>query len=325
MTGDVISGMEDFVSEVAGIVDIGKISLLDVGCNDGSLLDTFSKKGTKVTVGIEPTDAAKDANPDHFVIQAYFDEQSAEELVRRFGLFDVVTFTNVFAHIEDLSALLRSIQTVLAPDGILVIENHYLARVMETFQFDTFYHEHPRTYSLKSFSFIADSLGRSISRFSFPERYGGNIRVVIGSKAPQDPFRSALEKHMESERGEILSAAAAFSERLSDWIPQKKQEIHDLVLENGPLLAKAAPGRASIPCKLLQLSTDEVAAVYEKPASQKIGHYLPGTRIPIFSDDTLLPLLPNLPIILNMAWHIPREIRDYLGSKGYRGQLVSLV
>ena len=40
----------------------------------------------------------------------------------------------------------------------LIIENHYLGTVIKTNQFDTFYHEHPRTYSKKSFEIIAKKL-----------------------------------------------------------------------------------------------------------------------------------------------------------------------
>jgi len=60
-TADVLNGMKNLVSrteEIAGSVN-GKI-VLDVGCNDGSLLDFFKESGAQ-TIGIEPTDASIDA------------------------------------------------------------------------------------------------------------------------------------------------------------------------------------------------------------------------------------------------------------------------
>jgi hypothetical protein len=62
-----------------------------------------------------------------------------------------------------------------------VIENHYLGSIVEKTQFDTFYHEHPRTYSLNSFSHIAKRLGLELSWVDFPHRYNGNIRVHLTS------------------------------------------------------------------------------------------------------------------------------------------------
>ena len=62
---------------------------------------------------------------------------------------------------------------------MIVIENHYLGSVLEKNQFDTFYHEHPRTYSLQSFNYISKLLGLSITKVKFPKRYGGNIRIFL--------------------------------------------------------------------------------------------------------------------------------------------------
>ena len=60
---------------------------------------------------------------------------------------------------------------------------------------------------------------------------------------------------------------------------------HDTI--HGKLKAKAFPGRAAILIKLLDLSNNEIEAVYEKPGSPKINNYVPGTKIPIKSDREL--------------------------------------
>jgi hypothetical protein len=98
-----------------------------------------------------------------------------------------------------------------------------------------------------------------------------------------------------------------------------------LVRNYGKLRAKAFPGRAAILVKLLDLDENAISAVYEKPGSLKIGNYLPGTRIPIRSDDELLSLEDQTLPVLNLAWHIPREIRGYLAAHGYRGEIVDVL
>jgi hypothetical protein len=97
------------------------------------------------------------------------------------------------------------------------------------------------------------------------------------------------------------------------------------VARHGPVSGKAFPGRAAILVKLLGLDASSVAAVYEKPGSMKIGHYLPGTRIPIRSDDELLALKPQPPVLINFAWHISGEIESYLCKAGYRGEIVDIL
>jgi hypothetical protein len=97
------------------------------------------------------------------------------------------------------------------------------------------------------------------------------------------------------------------------------------VREHGKIAAKAFPGRAAILVELLGLSEHDVECVYEKPGSLKIGHYLPGTRIPIRSDDELFERFENTKVLLNLAWHIPEEIDGYLRKNGYKGQLIHVV
>lgn len=101
--------------------------------------------------------------------------------------------------------------------------------------------------------------------------------------------------------------------------------LRELAARHGPLRAKAFPGRAAILVKLLAIDEETIAAVHEKPGSLKIGHYLPGTRIPIVSDDELFALSAQPPVLVNLAWHISAEIRAYLASHGFRGEVIDVL
>jgi SAM-dependent methyltransferase len=322
-TADVLSGMDDLVASVeTRLGSLAGRTVVDVGCNDGSLLDKFAAKGAR-TVGVEPTGAYEDAlGRGHAVLNEFFSEDTARRIRKQHPRVDVITFTNVFAHIEDLPALVRALALLMDEDTILVIENHYLGAVLAKNQFDTFYHEHPRTYSLTSFAHIAGSLGRAVAAVEFPSRYGGNIRVTIG-KPPASP-PPLMEETVEREAG-FFDGFAAMRSFVASWDREKKAEIHDLVKGGDPLPAKAFPGRAAILVALLGLSEREVECVYEKPGSLKVGNYVPGTRIPIRSDDELFGRLDGIGTILNLAWHIPAEIDSYLREAGYRGRIVQIV
>ena len=143
-TLDVLAGMQESVAATADTIgDLGGKTVLDIGCNDGSLLNFFREKGA-VTIGIEPTGAFEDARAQgHEVIHAFFDEAVATDIVGRHGQPDVITFTNVFAHIEDLQQVLRALRILSRPSTFIVIENHYLGSVIAKDQFDTFYHRAP--------------------------------------------------------------------------------------------------------------------------------------------------------------------------------------
>ncbi len=158
---------------------LNNLKVIDIGCNDGSLLSIFAERGAK-TIGVEPTGAAVDARAsNHEVYQDYFAPALAKTIEAAHGQPDIITFTNVFAHIEDLPSVLTALRLLMSPKTLLIIENHYLGAVLERHQFDTFYHEHPRTYSLTSFRYIAETLQAHIVAAEFPARYGGNIRVMM--------------------------------------------------------------------------------------------------------------------------------------------------
>jgi hypothetical protein len=323
-TSDVIMGMRqlaDSCNEYRG--SLKDALILDVGCNDGSLLSIFKEKGAR-TIGVEPTGAAEDALVSgHHVYHDYFSQALADEILINHGQPDIITFTNVFAHIEDLPNLLMAVKLLLSDKTLLVIENHYLGAVLERCQFDTFYHEHPRTYSLTSFKHIATTLETEITSVEFPARYGGNIRVLM-QKRP-DKLKVNLNffeiKTDEKSFGETL---LEMGKKIPFWIKRKRQEIDHLNALHGPLYGKAFPGRAAILIKLLGLDKEQLSAVYEKPGSMKIGHYLPGTRIPILSDDEFHARENKMVPVINLAWHISQEIHGYLLKNGCEAPIIDI-
>lgn len=323
-TADVISGMRELTASCEKYCgSLEGVFVLDIGCNDGSLLSIFRERGAR-TVGVEPTGAAADAMAScHHVYRDYFTPALAERILTEHGQPGIITFTNVFAHIEDLPSLLKAVKILMGGETLLVVENHYLGAVLERHQFDTFYHEHPRTYSLTSFKHIANTLEAQIASVEFPARYGGNIRVLM-QKHPE-------KYEINLDAAKIEAAEQGFEQRLKDmggnipfWVDKKREEIDRLVDLHGPLYGKAFPGRAAILVKLLGLDAKHLSAVYEKPGSMKIGHYLPGTRIPIVSDDEFKDRANKSTPILNLAWHISQEIHGYLAKNGCEAPIIDI-
>ncbi len=321
-TADVLKGMAELVESCArDFGDLAGKKVFDIGCNDGSLLDLFRARGA-VTLGIEPTDACRDAaEKGHTTYQQYFSEELAKRVVTEHGQPDFITFTNVFAHIEYLGEVLDSLRHLLGKHTVIVIENHYLGAVLEGRQFDTFYHEHPRTYSFTSFLYIAESLGVEVLKMELPARYGGNIRVFLGRA---EKANAKFEALLARER-DFQNRFTHLRRDMELWRQTNALTLKKEVARVGKLPAKAFPARASILLRLLGLDEKSLSAVYEKPGSLKVGNYVPGTRIPIRSDDELLALSDQTLPLLNLAWHIPEEIRSYLSEHGYKGSVIDIL
>ena len=314
MTGSVLTGMKDLVDSIEKkIGPLKNKNCLDIGCNDGSLLNFFKKKGCK-TMGVEPTSAARDCK--HKVINKFFDKKVARQIKNSNFSPDIITFTNVFAHIENLNELIDNLKIIISPSTILVIENHYLGSVLQYAQFDTFYHEHPRTYSLKSFRHISKILNMKLFDVEFVSRYGGNIRAYLGNNIP--------EKKITKKEIDYKKLFLKMKRDMLIWKKETKKFIINHVKKNGKFIAKAFPGRAAILIKLLNLNESHISAVYEIKGSIKVNHYVPGTKIPILPEHKLYSRENISEPILNLAWHLPKEVRVNLLKNGYKGKVIDI-
>jgi len=324
-TQDVLTGMNDLVRECeSGFLPLSGKLVCDIGCNDGSLLSFFRQRGS-ITVGLEPTGACEDAIASgHRAFKEYFSTESATKLIAAVGKPDVITFTNVFAHIESLAEAIAALQVMIDPHTLLVIENHYLGSIIHTSQFDTFYQEHPRTYSLRSFEFIARKLGGEVLHASFPGRYGGNIRVYIGNFSGSNSFqRQPFDRQVSSNETRFPEKLSQMQAFVDEWKQKTTEQLQDLKKSGVNLHGKSFPGRASILINLLGIDHELQPYLFEKPGSMKVGHYVPGTRIEIISDDRWLDGTIRPDNLIIWAWHISGEVASYLRSNGYRGKLFS--
>jgi len=324
-TQDVIDGMVDLVNKtekISGTLKNKKI--LDIGCNDGSLLDIFKNHGSK-TYGVEPTGAAGEAiKKKHKIYNNYLDVKISKKLIKKYEYFDVITFTNVFAHIEDFNELIRSLKILIKPQTLLVIENHYFGEVLKKNQFDTFYHEHPRTYSLNSFNNISRLLNMHIRDFNFVKRYNGNIRVFLSSnKNPK--ILKRLNKSLKQE-WKIAKLITKFQFKIDRWKIKKRNQLIKLAKIHGPLPAKAFPGRASILINLLRLDNKIVSKIFEKNSSLKNNKFVPGTNIKIVKEQSFSKEYQNKKILLNFAWHISDEICLYVKNKlKFKNKVINII
>ena len=325
-TKDVVEGMRDLVkSSKKYLKNLKSKNVLDVGCNDGTLLSLFKKEGCK-TFGVEPTRAAVEAKKKgHVIFKEYFDKTSSKNIRKIIGNIDIITFTNVFAHIEDLEDLLFSLKNISNKNTLIIIENHYLGEVIKKTQFDTFYHEHPRTYSLKSFVNISKKININLIDYKFVKRYNGNIRVYLKSFGKIYKSKKKLNQSLRLEKLEI-NKIKTFQKKVNKWKLNKKKQIEKITEKFGPLPAKAFPGRASISINLLRLNSQHISKVYEKNSSLKVNKFIPGTDIKILKEKYFKVKQHDKGILINLAWHISHEINNYLRQKmKFKGKIIDII
>lgn len=317
LTNDVLQGMESLaIGTLKNHSKKSDLVILDVGCNDGALLGIFKSKIPCISIGVDPTDAITDQHGSiDYPYQSFFDLEVATSIKQKFGFPDLITFTNVFAHIENLPGLLEALKVLVGPDTVVVIENHYLGSILDRSQFDTFYHEHPRTYSAHSFKFIAENLGLHLNEIIFPSRYGGNIRVTMSPTLAND--HSTLALVLDSEIN-FINRFNQLQTAFDSWKMASLETWSDLT-SSEPIYGKSLPGRAVMLISSLGITSSTMPKIFEQPSSPKVGFFVPTTDIEIASDDDLVSCVSGKLII--WSWHIVDEICEYLSEIGYKGDV----
>jgi len=294
--------------------------VVDIGANDGTLLSNFQKNGVRV-FGIEPTNAAKLAIERGIPSMiSFFNKEAAGKAAAQQGRAQIITATNVFAHIEDIHNIVDGILTLLDDGGIFISESHYFLSLLETLQYDTIYHEHLRYYTLTSLKHLLEMHGLEVIHAKRIPTHGGSIRVYAARKG-RHPVQSSISRILDEEtRGVTAEAFKHFKSA----VVQSKLDLLALLKEikakGGRVYGIGAPSRASTLINYVGLDDGILDCVLEIKGSYKIGKYIPGTIIPVWEESRLFSDQPEYALLL--SWHIAEELIPKLRARGFKGQYI---
>jgi C-methyltransferase C-terminal domain/Putative zinc binding domain/Methyltransferase domain len=296
--------------------------VIDIGSNDGTLLSGFQDRGIRV-LGVEPTNIARLALEAGIPTrQSFFDIATAREVVAEHGSAAVVTSTNVFAHVQALGEFVVGVYDLLEEGGVFVSETHYLLDVVRDCQFDTIYHEHLRTYSLRALIELFRPYDFTVTDVERGDRYGGNIRVHVtkGRGAPVSTRVGELLA-LEQESGlDRLETYEAFAERAKRARLEFMSFLIDARQQGKSIAGKSSPGRAATLLNYYGVDPELIPYLAELPTSLKLGMYLPGEHIPVVDERVLFEEQPDYVVML--AWHYADFIINRLREAGLRSDFV---
>lgn len=295
---------------------------IDIGSNDGTLLKGFKRFNLKV-LGIEPTNIAKIANEDGIkTIQAFFDVLIAKKIRSSHGPARIVTATNVFAHVPNLSSLVEGIKIIIDQKGVFISESHYLIDLIKTVQYDSIYHEHLKYYSLHSLIRLFRYYNLEIFDVEFIKNYGGSIRVYTGNKGEYRVKKSVTDCLNKEKKFFDKS-----NQKLNNFkknIIENKKEIVKIInkykKEGKKVVGIGCPGRCSTFLNYCKIDSKKMDYIAEQKTSLKLNKFLPGMKIPIIDEKVMLDEQPELTIIL--SWHYHKEIIKILRKKGLKSKIL---
>jgi len=293
--------------------------IIDIGSNDGNLLNNF--KNHHKVLGITPEKIGKIAIKKGIrTLIRYFDKNTSNLVLKKFGKAKIITATNVFAHIENVNSLMQNLLRILKDDGVFISESHYLVSLIKTNQYDTIYHEHLRYYSLTSLKYLFNKYDMEIIYAKKIDTHGGSIRVYTAKKG-----KFKINKNVNK----ILH----FEKKFLNWktfnnfkkrVVSSKIHLYSILkqLKNNrkKIYGIGAPSRASTLINYVGLDENIIDCVLEVDGSYKIGNYIPGKKIPILSEKKLYKDPPDFVILF--SWHITSELKSNLKKKGYKGKFI---
>ena len=303
-------GLSNHFKNVADILNerysVNNKDILEIGCNDGVLLEPLSKLGARV-VGVDPavnvvrlaTDKGLKVYNEYFNYENFKGDDFKNK-------YDLVIANNTFAHIIDIQSVIDGITHVLKSNGDFIFEVHYLKSLIEGKQWDNVYHEHIFYYSITAINNMFKKYDMTVVDFEDIPIHAGSIRVTVRNSRVEVP-RKVLDR-IELESTTI--ASVDYLKKYGDDVKKHISDFNDSIKELSKeytIAGYGASGRANMFCNLTELDENIVKFIVDE-SPERYGRFIANTKIPIVEpselDDTEVDLL------IIFAWNYSKMIID---------------
>lgn len=275
--------------------------VVDIGSNDGTLLSKFKSRGLKVT-GIDPSpDVVAIAN--NRGVTTICDFFSQESVLKVGQKVDLITGSNVFAHIDDLDAVIKNVQILLNEDGTFVFESPYLGEFLKGLEYDTVYHQHLSYLALSPLIKFFAKHEMEIWDVEMSEIHGGSFRCYISRKGERHV--SPLVQELANTENFTLEVLLEFAAKVKQQRLDLMNMLYDFKKQGKHIAIVSAPAKGMTLMNYCKIDAGIAEFITEK-SKLKIGRFTPGSHMQIQPDSTLIEKQPDYALLL--AWNFAREI-----------------
>jgi hypothetical protein len=312
--------MFKYAQKYVNIEDGAKI--IDIGGNDGTLLDAFRSISDKKLdlLNIDPSKnlslLCKEKNIP--ALTEFFSYEVAEKVGKK---ADVITSTNVFQHLLDINSFAKGIKHLLNDNGIWVLEFPYWISGMETNQFDQIYHEHIFYHSVTPMKMMMEKHGMKVINITQQNIHGGTLRLIITQSTSKHVPDDTVETYIRNEKTYDLNYHIKWGEKVQQHINDSKDFIQQLKSEGKTIYGFGAAAKGCIYLNAMNLTYKDIDYIIDD-TDIKQEKYIPGTGIQVKSRDILKEKQPDY--ILILAHNFSDYIRESL-SLEYQGKFIILI
>ena len=271
--------------------------IVDIGGNDGSLLDAFrSVSDSKlIMLNIDPSKNLTSLceKKDIPFLTEFFSYDVAKTLEK----VDIVTSTNVFQHLFDINSFAKGVECLLKDNGIWILEFPYWIHDMKTNQFDQIYHEHMFYHSITPMKMMMEKHGMSIINVTKQNIHGGTLRLIITKKKSKFIPDITVEAYLQLEKNYGLDYHVKWGNEVEQHIIDSKNFIKNLKADGKTIYGFGAAAKGCIYLNTMHLTHEDIDFVIDD-TDIKQGKFIPGTGIEIVSRNILKDKQPDYILIL---------------------------
>ena len=299
----IIEHMKDVAKTTCKNYEVPEKSLvIDVGSNDGTLLQNFKDQQMKV-LGIDPAEeiAVEASNAGIPTIPQFLTTSLVKEIVKEHGTAHVVTCFNAFAHTDDMNQFMSCIANMISTDGIFVFEVSYLVDIVDDLLLGAIIHEHLCHHSITPMVEFLKKHGMELINVERAPYQGGSFvgtaQHIGGSRIVNDSVFAMIK--FEKQCGlHLPETLENFSIRLNRLILNFNQLILKWKNENANIAGYGAS--RSGPTLLAQFKIGKKISYIFDDHPQKVNKYTPGDKIRVLPTKELVKRMPEYTVIL--AW-----------------------
>jgi SAM-dependent methyltransferase len=300
--------LKSIAEEASGLIGKRAARVLDIGCNDGTLLASYPREFEKI--GIDPSDVAESARGEAAVVKGLFPSVELVELLQG-KKCDVVTSIAMFYDLEDPVAFARAVKNILADDGIWVLEMSYMPAMLTMNSYDTICHEHLEYYSLAVLERIMKDASLKVVNAVQNDINGGSIRchvthadnLVFGKKEFDANIRRLRREEFDFEL-DTDKPYVDFQSRIDAHKKELRSLLTGLKRRGKRIHLYGASTKGNTILQWCGINKQFVDVAADRNPD-KFGAHTLGTDIPIVSEAASRRSMPDYYLVL--PWHFKEE------------------
>jgi SAM-dependent methyltransferase len=307
---DHLAGIAHTAEQLAGLE--ANDLVLDIGCNDGTLLKSYETKGIK-RLGIDPSNVVAHARAAGLEVVNDFFSANALRSVYPEQKPKIITSIAMFYDLENPRAFVSDIKASLHEEGVWIVELSYLPLMLGMNSFDTICHEHLEYYSLAPMERLLAEFQLEAIDVTLNDSNGGSFRVAVAHAGKIKPSGEACDRVQQLRLSEFELALdtnapyAQFNKNIKTIRNEVRSFLKKAKAQKKLVHGYGASTKGNTTLQYCDVTPDLLPAIADRN-EDKWGTTTVGTNIPIISEVESRKQKPDFYFVL--PWHFIKEFKQ---------------